>query len=200
MAHYSNRAFTGQVFKGKCLYCALGCPEPWHPLGRSIVQMKVMRFDCLPKYPSLQEQNDVALARSLRPAVSPLRVIFAVGLPLTGAGLLYCIWQMLAVPEPLPLAPPPRQFDFELVRERAGHIKWGTTRAAVEEMLGTPSQSRHWLTDSDCLSVYNDMRGRPEWWAEPHVWCEWSDPNDDTKWVAVFFAHDVVRYKVAKGF
>ena len=98
--------------------------------------------------------------------------------------------------------PPPiwEPIDFKLIQERYDKVGWGIKSSEVEALLGPPDLVQ---TREPEFQYYDDLvTYRPDRYPSgPFWWLKWTDPNDEGKWVAVFFGgDDTVCYVIKKGF
>src|SRR5205807_1913756 len=126
---------------------------------------------------------------------SPPRVLLSLGYLVIAAVASYCIWRMVTTGEqPLP-TPPRLPLDFKVIQGRFAQVRPGKSREEVEELLGPPSQERCW--DIDFWDPV--MEAHPDRYPGEWVWVKWTDPNDEGRWIAVFFAGDIAYHTRKKG-
>jgi hypothetical protein len=95
-------------------------------------------------------------------------------------------------------SPPPKPFDFKLVQERFPRVSFGMRIEEVFDLFGPEHSTRFWEPEFDTTEAV--ARVRPDRYPGEPCWAKWSDPEDEDKWVAVFFSGGYVRQTFKKGF
>ncbi len=97
----------------------------------------------------------------------------------------------------------PKPLDFAVVAKRYADVKYYyVSRGDVEQLLGPrtrqlgPEDRRFGRLEALAELVAQAHRDM----AEPRYWCLWLDPQDEGRWVAVYFAGDKVYRKTCEGF
>jgi hypothetical protein len=126
------------------------------------------------------------------------RVLFDLAALVGVAAALYGAWWAAekvnhAAAEPAPL-------DFPLVAKRYADVRHWASRDDVERLLGPPTRQLGREDRFDRLGKLAEWvdlvnRGVPE----PHYWCLWLDPQDEGRWVAVYFGAGKVYHKTCAG-
>jgi hypothetical protein len=156
-----------------------------------------MAFYSLPSYPALPNPSSAKRIQDRGLGLSPratrilrdLLILVVVGV------MLYQLREMAAERR---LPPPRAPLDFKLVQERFGKVLM-LDSSEVEALLGPPSpqQSREpeFQLYEAVVAAHPDRYPSGSFW-----WTKWTDPKDEGKWIAVFFAGGKAYHVVKKGF
>jgi hypothetical protein len=165
-----------------------------------------MDFSSLSKYPTPQRPVAAAGVRKGDPAFPQRVTRILVGLVFVAAvaGMLYELRRMADAFEHPPSVAPPPPLDFKLVQARYSEIRLQSSRRAeVERLLGQPTQRSVWGPEFTEREEILENQGKNR--VPPmRRWDKWSDPTDEGRWVAVFYADygaaDTVYWTFKKGF
>lgn len=97
----------------------------------------------------------------------------------------------------------PKPLDFRVVAKRYADVRTWASRDDVERLLGPPTRQ---LVREDHrferLEALAQSVARFYWRGdlpEPRYWCLWEGPQDEGRWVAIYFAGDKVYHKTCEG-
>jgi hypothetical protein len=96
----------------------------------------------------------------------------------------------------------PSPLDFRVVAKRYAEVKLWAGRNDVERLLGPPTRR---LDREDQFGRFKAVMGLVEqvnWRSgvpEPRFWLLWVDPQDEGRWLAVYFAGGKVYHKTCEG-
>jgi hypothetical protein len=88
--------------------------------------------------------------------------------------------------------------DFNLVQERFARVGPGMREQEVFALLGMQHAARFREPEFDRIDAL--VNAHPDRYPGEHYWAKWADPEDEGKWVAVFFAAGHVYHVLKKGF
>jgi hypothetical protein len=116
-------------------------------------------------------------------------------------GLLYLAHQSIAALAPKAPAPPlPPLLDFALVAQRWDKIHHYDSRARVHSLLGPPTQPHCDSPELRRLETQAKERPLSYIFPDPRIADQWTDPNDQGKWVLVIFSDGKVYLTIKHGF
>jgi hypothetical protein len=156
-----------------------------------------MDFSSLPSYPALH--NPISAKRNQERGIglSPraTRILRDLLVLVVGGMMLYELREMTAERRPAPHRAP---LDFKLVQERIGKVLMLDSNK-VEALLGPPSPQQSWEPEFQLyeavVAAHPDRYPSGSFW-----WTKWTDPNDEGKWIAVFFVGGKAYHVEKKGF
>jgi hypothetical protein len=124
------------------------------------------------------------------------RLLFDLGLLAAIVVLLVWLGQLAeAVRHPPQPAGP---LDFKLVQERFARVHPGMRSEEVFELLGPQHSARFW--EPEIERIDGVVKAHPDRYPGEGYWAKWADPEDESKWVAVFIAGGQVHHSLKGGF
>ncbi len=96
----------------------------------------------------------------------------------------------------------PKPLDFRVVAKRYADVRLWASRDDVERLLGPPTRQPgredHRFGRLEALAELVAQAHWRDMW-EPRYWCLWEGPQDEGRWVAVYFAGGKVWRKTCEG-
>jgi hypothetical protein len=156
-----------------------------------------MDFSSLPKFPAHQYRSSTSATQQRRLGLSPriARILRDLLLLALFGLMLYHLRQMTAERPP----PPPRvPFDFKLVQARIDEVRMRDA-GEVEALLGPPGPNQSREPEFELIEAVVAVH-RDRYPSGDCLWTKWTDPNDEGKWVAIFFAGGKAYHVLKSGF
>jgi hypothetical protein len=96
----------------------------------------------------------------------------------------------------------PKPLDFRVVAKRYADVRTWASRDDVERLLGPPTrllgrEDRRFGRLEALAELVRQVHWRED--VPPQYWCLWDDPQDQGRWVAIYFAGGKVYHKTCAG-
>jgi hypothetical protein len=166
-----------------------------------------MDFSSLRRYPTFPKGRPGWRIALTAGGSSPrtTRVLFDLAVLTCLAAAFYGVWWTARRIEQPPPPPPPKPapLDFNVIAARHDEVKHSASRDDVERLLGPPTEPLPPGAQFDGLEEVTERAAHSHRgfdMPEPQLWRMWVDPQDEGRWVAIYFAGGKVYGKTKRGF